>query len=140
MAHIKNTEDTPFMAEINMIPMIDVALVLLIIFMVITPQMLLNSIQVKLPKSASEKTPPAKVATVAIKADGSVYLNNVFVRPGELPVKIQEAGGKSLEGALVYSDRDVQIAKVVEVIDEIESGGIHNINLSTEKKEAPAVQ
>lgn len=140
MAHIKTSDDTPFLAEINMVPMIDVALVLLIIFMVITPQMVLNSIQVSLPKSTSEKTPPSKVITIAIRPDGTVYLNNELVKKGALSDRISALSPKDLDGALVFSDRSVAVSDVVDVIDQIEAAGIENVSLTTEKKYAPPVE
>ncbi len=137
MAQIKNTDDTPFLNEINMVPFIDVSLVLLIIFMIITPQMVLNSIQVKLPKSASESTPPSKVVTVAIQQEGNIYLNNEPIQLDLLSEKLKSMSPATLEGAVIFSDREVPVASVVEVIDSVEAAGIHNINLSTERKEAP---
>lgn len=134
MAHLNGNDDTPFLSEINMVPMIDVALVLLIIFMVITPQMLLNTIQVKLPKSASEKAPPAKVLAITIQSGGRVYLNNEPVAPESLTERIRALSPEKLEGALIFSDRTVPVADVVEIIDRVEAAGIHNINLTTEKK------
>jgi biopolymer transport protein TolR len=134
MAHIKSSDDTSFLSEINMVPMIDVALVLLIIFMVITPQMILNSIQVRLPKSTSEKTPPAKVLSIAIQPDGRVYLNNEFVAPDALTDKIRLLSPATLEGALIFSDKNVPVSDVVDVIDRVEAAGVHNINLTTERK------
>jgi len=134
MPNIKSSDDSSFLSEINMIPMIDVALVLLIIFMIITPQMILNSIQVMLPKSSSEKTPPAKVLTIAIKASGEIFLNNEPVQPGTLSDRIKAISPEKLEGALIFSDRDAAVSNVVEVIDQIETAGVHNINLSTQRK------
>ena len=134
MAHIKSADDTPFLSEINMIPLIDVALVLLIIFMVITPQMVLNSIQVKLPKSTSASTPPPKILTIAVTPEGKIYLNNDPVTLKKLTGEIKKLPKQQLEGALIYSDRTVPISKVVDVIDQIKAAGVHNINLTTKRK------
>ena len=131
---MRNTDDTPFLSEINMIPLIDVALVLLIIFMIITPVMVLNSIQVQLPQSASEKQPPTKTIIVAVKPDGSVYLNNEPVTPGLLTDKITLLMEQKPDSAVIYSDKKVDVETIVDVIDQIEAGGMHSISLTTERK------
>ncbi len=135
--YIRNTDDTPFLSEINMIPLIDVALVLLIIFMIITPVMVLNSIQVQLPQSASEKQPPTKNIILAVKPDGSVYLNNELVTPGLLTDKITLLMAQLPESAVIYSDKKVDVETIVDVIDQIEAGGMHAISLTTERKAVP---
>ena len=132
--YIRNTDDTPFLNEINMIPLIDVSLVLLIIFMIITPVMVLNSIQVQLPQSASEKQPPTKNIIIAVKPDGSVYLNNELVTPGLLTDKIMLLMEQKLDSAVIYSDKKVDVETIVDVIDQIEAGGMHTISLTTERK------
>lgn len=132
--YMRNTDDTPFLSEINMIPLIDVALVLLIIFMIITPVMVLNSIQVQLPQSASEKQPPTKNIIIAVKPDGSVYLNNEPVMPGLLTDKIILLMEQKPESAVIYSDKKVDVETIVDVVDQIEAGGMHNISLTTERK------
>ena len=132
--YIKNTSDTPFLSDINMVPLIDVALVLLIIFMIITPVMVLNSIQVQLPQSSSEKQAPTKNIIIAIQRDGSVYLNNEQVTPGLLTDKITLLMQQHPECAVIYADKKVDIAQLVDVVDQIEAGGMHNISLTTERK------
>lgn len=127
--YIRNTDDTPFLHEINMIPLIDVALVLLIIFMIITPIMVLNSIQLQLPQSASEKQPPTKNIIIAVKPDGSVYLNNELVTPGLLTDKVTLLMQLKPDSAVIYSDKKVDVETIVDVIDQIEAGGMHNIKI-----------
>lgn len=139
---IHNNDDTPFLSEINMIPLIDVALVLLIIFMIITPVMVLNAIQVQLPLSSSEKQTPTKNIIIAIKPDGSVYLNNEEVTRGLLTDKITLLMQQKPECAVIYADKQVEVALLVDVVDQIEAGGMHNISLTTERKkqaQAPAL-
>jgi biopolymer transport protein ExbD len=132
--YIRNSDDTPFLSEINMIPFIDVALVLLIIFMIITPVMVLNSVQVQLPQSASEKQSPTKNIIIAVQPDGSVYLNNEAVTPGLLTDKIILLMEQQPECAVIYADKKVEVAMLVDVIDQVEAGGMHNISLTTERK------
>lgn len=134
MNSIKSQEDTPFLNEINMIPLIDVSLVLLIIFMIITPYMVLNSIQVSLPKSASTAQAPTKNIVIAVKPDGSTFLNNVPVEAGKLTERINRLLPQSLEGAVIFADKTVPVSAVVDVIDQVEAAGVHRISLTTERK------
>lgn len=129
-----NGKDTPFMSEMNMIPLIDVSLVLLIIFMIVTPYMVMNSIQVSLPKSASTTQPPGKTVIVTIQEGGNVFINNVQAPAGSVAEQIKGLLKESPDGAVIYSDKSVKIETVVDVIDQIQAGGIHKINLTTEHK------
>jgi len=121
-----------------MVPFIDIALVLLIIFMIITPVMMLNTVQVQLPQSSSEKQAPTKNLVVAIKPDGSVYLNNEPVTPGLLTDKVKILMKQMPESAVIYADKKVDVATAVSVIDQIEAAGLHAISLTTEQKTAAA--
>ncbi len=132
----RNSDEAPFLSEINMIPFIDIALVLLIIFMIVTPIMVQNSVQVQLPQSSSEKQSPTKNLIVAIKPDGSVYLNNEPVTPGLLTDKIKLLMAQMPECAVIYADRRVDVATAVSVIDQIEAAGLHTISLTTERAAA----
>lgn len=134
-----NNGDSPFLSDINMIPLIDIALVLLIIFMIITPYMVLNSIRVNLPRSATAEQQQANdTLTVTIKQDGSVYLNNAPVKAGQITATVKGIAVKKLRGAVIFAERTVSIATVVDVIDQVKAGGVENISLTTERKRQEA--
>ena len=106
-------------AEINMIPLIDVALILLIIFMVLTPVLVQSEIMVRLPKAASGgSTQPGTALQVQIDSKGNLFLNGVKVSAErlerELTLRLSRAAEKTL---LVQADRSVPIEKVVFVLD-----------------------
>lgn len=133
-------KDTAFLSEINMIPLIDVSLVLLIIFMVITPYMVVNSIKVQLPKSTSASTPPPKSFVVTVTQAGDILINNEKTSIGDVRNKVNTMKAQFTDGAVIFSDRTVPVSTVVDVIDQIEAGGVSKINLTTELKttDAPA--
>lgn len=135
--HIKTTNDAPFLSEINMVPLIDVSLVLLIIFMIITPVMMMNSIRVQLPQSSSENQVPTKNMFITVKQDGTVFLNNEPVTQGLLTDKITLLMEQRPECAVIYADRQLAVSLLVDVIDQVEAGGMHNISLTTEHKQQP---
>jgi biopolymer transport protein ExbD len=129
-----SSEDTPFLSDINMIPLIDVSLVLLIIFMIITPYMILNSIQVQLPKSASTHQPPTQNVVISIEADGTVSVDRVKVEEGQLASRISQLMPQKIQSAVIFADKRVSVSTVVDVIDQVEAGGVHRISLTTERK------
>ena len=135
--HIKTTNDAPFLSEINMVPLIDVSLVLLIIFMIITPVMMMNSIRVQLPQSSSENQLSTKNMIITVKQDGTVFLNNEQVTQGLLTDKITLLMEQRPECAVIYADRQLSVSLLVDVIDQVEAGGMHNISLTTEHRQQP---
>ena len=106
-------------AEINMIPLIDIALILLIIMMVITPMLVQSQLSVKLPKSSQgQSTPPGQAVEVTINKAGRVALNGRVIRSGELERELTLVLSRSSEKTVVVqADRGVPIQSVVEVLD-----------------------
>ena len=106
-------------ADINMIPLIDVSLILLIIFMVITPFLVQSQIQVNLPK-ASEASNGAdeNVITIQLAANGVMTVEGEVVKPGRLERELMLRLSKSYKKTvLVQADRTVSIERVVSALD-----------------------
>ena len=79
------------MADINVTPMVDVMLVLLVIFIISAP-MFTNAVQLELPKAQAKAVPQeAQAVALAIDAAGAVYWNNEALQPGELDGRLAEA-------------------------------------------------
>ncbi|MBI3698514.1 MAG: biopolymer transporter ExbD [Acidobacteria bacterium] len=126
-------------ADINVTPMVDVMLVLLIIFIVITP-MLTKGISVERVKSRHPSTmaPADKddAVIVAITRDGRVYLGKVQQQPADLGPKIKDLVSNRLDRTVyVNSDSRAKYGLVVEVVDNIRTAGVDQIGLLTEKIE-----
>ena len=127
------------MAEINVVPYIDVMLVLLIIFMVTAP-LLMQGVEVELPKANSEpvENQQDEPLIVSIKADGSYYLN--LGADEDKPVELALVGeqvGKILRQkpetpVLVWGDRRVPYGEVVELMGALQEAGAPNVGLVTE--------
>lgn len=126
-------------AEINVVPYIDVMLVLLIIFMVTAP-MLQQGIEVDTPKTASEALPSAEEAPVVVSVDryGALYLN-IADNPNaaQLPQQVQArvAAYHKLKPdvpVLVKGDASVPYAKVIEAMALLKRAGVEKIGLVTE--------
>lgn len=118
-------------AEINMIPLIDVALILLIIFMVITPVLVRSQLSVKLPKSSQgEAIQSSEAVDVSIQKDGRVSINGREVRPEDLERELTLVLGRSSQKTvLVQADRGVPIQSVVEVLDVGKKLGVGRLGI-----------
>ena len=133
-----------YVADINVTPMVDVMLVLLIIFMVITP-MLQSGVSVVLPSSKYPENDPNIVketsVVVAITPDGQFYIGRDKVQQVDIPQRVKGMlKDKPPAEQVVYvkSDKAVKYGMVVSVIDSIREAGFDRIGLVAEKeKQAP---
>ena len=120
-------------AEINITPLLDLAWVLLVIF-ILTTTALVQGIDVKLPETAEHKEEmETEVATVSIDKSGTVYLNDApieLVALGE-KLKLFKTANPSLP-VILRADRSLVYAEVVRVLDTIKSVPVENLALATE--------
>jgi biopolymer transport protein TolR len=137
----KRDEGSKVNSNINVTPMVDVMLVLLIIFMVITP-MLNNKVQVDLPKANAaiimENANKEDAVTVAVTRDGKAWLGADQVSLDDLAAKISAKMENKPEGEkTVYlrSDIRAKYGKVMDVIDQVRGAGISQLGLLTERTE-----
>lgn len=127
-------------AEMNLIPLIDVSLILVIIFMVLTPILVQHQLTVKLPKATSGEPSAAESAvTVQISKSGAVTIDGVAVHwemlEKELVLRLPKSAGKTL---LVQADRSVPVEKVVAVLDAAKRLGVGKLGVGvTPEAESP---
>jgi biopolymer transport protein ExbD len=129
-------QSTDVKSDINVTPLVDVCLVLLIIFMVVTP-MLQKGVDVQLPETAKpEKMPEgAKQITVAIKLDGSVYLGKDAVTKGERARTFKELFQNSPEKDIVIkADKRLKYREVRDVMRVINEAGFSGVGLVADRK------
>ena len=124
------------MSEINVTPMVDVMLVLLIIFMVAAP-LLTSGVPIELPSSATKPlpTPKTEPLTLSIKANGDVFVADAPVPLNELVAKlkaISEARKGEDEPIFVRGDKGVNYGSVMKVMGRISAGGFKKVSLVTE--------
>jgi biopolymer transport protein TolR len=128
-------EDQGVMADINVTPLVDVMLVLLIIFMIAAP-MLHQGIEVALPR-AEAKNLPIKVEdpiVLSIDRDGRIYIRAALVPEGELVDRLKpQVAARPGEAVFLKGDRDVPYGKVIDVLDVLRRGGIQNVGMVTER-------
>jgi biopolymer transport protein TolR len=128
----RGSRRTP-MAEINVTPLVDVMLVLLIIFMVTAP-MLTAGVPVDLPDSRANALPQEQQEiTVSITGDGTIYLDEIALAPGELPDRLATIGCGVGEGSQVTlrADRTLDYGRVMAVMGELNRAGCNRIALVT---------
>lgn len=121
------------LAEINMVPLIDVMMVLLVIF-IITAPLLTHAVKIELPKASSApvEMKPDHVR-VAIKADGRVYWNGEAVDDARLAEHIETAAREERQPALhIRADRKTPYEKVAQVMAAAARAGLSKIGFVTE--------
>ena len=125
-------------SDINVTPLVDITLVLLIIFMVAAPMIMNQAIKVNLPKASTGKASDATTVAITIKKDGKVYLNGKITEMVSLEQFLRaEAKANKKVRAIVSADREVTHGKVVTFLDLLNRSGISKYAVSVEKAEDP---
>ena len=127
------------MAEINVTPLVDVVLVLLIIFMVTAP-MMQQGLDVNLPKASAKALPAEEekmVVTITKKQE--IYLNKTKFAVSDLRSKLQAIyADRTRKEIFLKADRDVTYGFVVQVMAEIKKAGIEKLGMVTEPLVEPS--
>lgn len=129
---MKTGRNREAMSEINVTPLVDVMLVLLIIFMVTAP-LLQQGVDVNLPQAKGKDLPPEERLSIVIKKDGGIYLNDNLISMEELAKKLS-AISKLNPNVFLKADKDVPYGLVVQVMGEVKEAGIEKLGMITEPK------
>lgn len=124
------------MSEINVTPMVDVMLVLLIIFMVAAP-MLTVGVPVELPSAKGQQLPSAnkEPLVVTVTKDNQVYIGETRLSVEELPAKFAElAKSRADEAVIVRGDKGIDYGSVLRVMGLANEAGLRKISLMSEKE------
>jgi biopolymer transport protein ExbD/biopolymer transport protein TolR len=138
MAMAKRDEGSKVNSDINVTPMVDVMLVLLIIFMVVTP-MLQKGVSVDLAK-VNNPEPMADAdkedaLVVAVMRDGKVYFGNDQIAPDQLTNKIKDKlANRPDKRVYVRADARAKFGSVVEVVDNVRAAGVDELGLLTDQR------
>jgi biopolymer transport protein ExbD len=131
---ISGENDEPI-ADINIVPFVDIILVVLIIFMVTTPLIMKPSINVNLPKAGTgDETTPSELS-ISITADGSLSLNGKPADEPSINAYAKELALKKPDvQAIISADKETPHGKVVAIIDAVKSGGVKKFAITIDKK------
>ncbi|HET7441106.1 MAG TPA: ExbD/TolR family protein [Terriglobales bacterium] len=136
----KRNEGAKVNSDINVTPMVDVMLVLLIIFMVITP-MLQKGVSVDLAKVNNPTQMPdadkEDALVVAVMRDGNIFFGNDRVQPDQLTAKVKDRlANRSDKRVFVRADARAKYGAVVEVVDNVRSAGVDQLGLLTDQRKS----
>jgi len=140
----KNVKAPGVVSDINVTPMVDVMLVLLIIFMVITP-LLAKGVSVDLVKTKNpismKKADQDDAIIVPVTKDGKTFMGSDQIDPSNIPSKVVDLLADRLDKTCyVKSDSRARYQTVVEVVDNLRAAGVDQIGLITEAEAGAVVQ
>jgi biopolymer transport protein ExbD len=129
------------MSEINVTPLVDVMLVLVIIF-IITAPLLTHGIKIDLPKASSTANPEKpETVTLSLDAKGKVFWNDQPVEDAQLPAKMAEAAAKQPQPELhLRADQNTRYQKLAEIMSAARNAGLTKLGFVTDPSLAPASQ
>ncbi|MDO8546793.1 MAG: biopolymer transporter ExbD [Nitrospirales bacterium] len=121
-----------FMAEINIVPLVDVVLVLLVIFMVTAP-MLYRGMDINLPRSSSNTIKPEERVVLTVERDRRVYVDKELIPLAQLLQKMDALRRKNPDvSVFLRADQDVPYGTVVQVMDSVKKAGIVKLGMVTD--------
>jgi len=138
MALNKRDEGSKVTSDINVTPMVDVMLVLLIIFMVITP-MLQKGVSVDLAKVNNPESMPdadkEDALVVAIMRDGKIFFGNDQTQPDQLTQKVKDRLASRVDKRVfIRADAFAKFGAVVSVVDNVRAAGVDQLGLLTDQR------
>ena len=133
MKRYSNRSNFSTLSEINVTPLLDLAFVLLIIFMITTP-LLENSMNLVIPSSSAANAPisKAQVQTISINRDETIRMNNEIVDPDSLAARLLELKRANPDVAIVIRpDRELPVQRLVTLMDSLQRAQITKVGIAT---------
>ncbi len=133
MKRYSNRSNFSTLSEINVTPLLDLAFVLLIIFMITTP-LLENSINLVIPSSSAANAPISKVQvqTISIDRDETIRMNNEIVDADSLAARLLELKRANPDVAIVIRpDRELPVQRLVTLMDSLQRAQITKVGIAT---------
>jgi biopolymer transport protein ExbD len=133
MKRYSNRSNFSTLSEINVTPLLDLAFVLLIIFMITTP-LLENSMNLVIPSSSAANAPisKAQVQTISIDRDETIRINNEIVEADSLAAHLLELKRANPDVAIVIRpDRELPVQKLVTLMDSLQRAQITKVGIAT---------
>ncbi len=135
MAGRMSEDEDGTISEINIVPFVDITLVVLIIFMVTTPLIMKPSININLPKAASGSDSTPSQLNITMTNEGKTFLNGRVVLNEEISIYASNISKTEPDiQAIISADRDVSHGQVVAMIDLIKEAGVKKFAITIDKK------
>jgi biopolymer transport protein ExbD len=132
---LPNSDDGNLVTGINVTPLVDITLVLLIIFMVTSTFISEQVLQVHLPKVVKEEKAPHPALTVSLGSDGELKFNRQDIDLDGLQKQMAvESGVDPNVQVIVKADKDITYEKLAAVLDAIKLGGVQKVALAMDRK------
>jgi len=127
--------DDELISGINITPLVDIVLVLLIIFMVTTTYIVRDAIEVDLPRAAHAGEATGTTLAVVLTRDGAIYLDGVKRTEADLAARTREVVAKDRDArAIISADKQALHGAVVRIIDVVKGGGVSRFAINIEKE------
>ncbi len=133
MKRFSNRHNLTTLSEINITPLLDLAFVLLIIFIITTP-LIENSVNLVIPSSGAANAPvnPSEVQIISIDRNATIQLNNEQIDSEALVIRLSELKRANPDVAVVIRpDRDLPVQKLVSVMDALQRADISKVGIAT---------
>jgi len=145
MAGWSNGGDDELIGGVNVTPIVDVCLTLLVVFIVTASQVVNQSMPVNLPTAATSESAPPSILNVAIAKSGEVFLNGAPGRLEDIPRAVEAARARAVEAGqaeaklagFVSADVEAPYGKFAEAVDRLRLAGITDIALDTQPAPTP---
>lgn len=139
--------DDELIGGVNVTPIVDVCLTLLVVFIVTASQVVNRSMPVNLPKAASAESSPPSILNVAIARNGDIFINGAPARLEDIPGQVEaararaaSAGTEAKLAGFVSADVDAPYGKFAEAVDKLRIAGVSDIALDTQPPASDPVQ
>ncbi len=130
----KSNSNSETISEINIVPLVDIILVVLIIFMVTAPALIKPSVQVNLPEAGSADETTPSLLNVALTADGTVLVNNEEVNEEQAKAIARSEVERNPDvQAVVIADRELDYGAVIQVLDWVKTAGVKSFAVTTDR-------
>jgi biopolymer transport protein ExbD len=137
MAGASRLDDDDGINEINITPMVDIMLVLLVIFMVASVYIVKDAIELELPKAASATDAVESTLSIVMDKDRKLYLNGEAISEAGLEAACEKAAAKDkTTQAMIAADHGVYHGDVIRVIDLVRTHGLDRFALNVKRPEA----
>ena len=133
MSFNMDDDDDDVLSEINMTPLVDVMLVLLIIFIITVP-VLTHSVNIDLPRASNQpNVVKPQTITISVTQDGQVYWNELLVDKQQLSLKLQQVAAQQPQAEVhIRGDKKVDYEYVMQVMAEAQRNGVQKLGFITE--------